>query len=152
MTTKRKSSKKVPTHKHLRKAYSRKAYTRSSGVRVKAARVPSRYITVRGLGRPRVIPRLKKGVLEPYNYHTSSGTGDRHRTLVKAAKDKGYAEIIRHLNAIAILMKNSNPEAADIIRDDMRYLKEHRLEYDKSEKAKRMIARASRKKSRRARR
>lgn len=158
-------TRRVSVHMHVRKSYSRKgytrhAYTRSDGTRVAATHVgPSQVaahrVETRGVGHPKVIlPKPKKAVLEKYGYKMSKPASDRHQAVVKAAKDKGYREIIRHMNEIAVLMKNSNPGGSETLRADMEYLRKHRTEYDKSRQAASMAKRLSRssRKSRRSRR
>jgi hypothetical protein len=106
--------------------------------------VSARRIQTRGLGRPKTLPKPDRGALAPYGYKLSLPASARHQAIVKAAKDKGYAKTIRHLNVIANLMKNSNPGARETLRDDMAYLKRHRVENGLSRKALRVLPRRAR--------
>jgi hypothetical protein len=87
-------------------------------------------------------------MLEKYGYRVFSQASERHHSLLRAVRSKGYRELIRHLSEIATLQKNSNPEASRIIHDDMDYLRNHRAEYDKSRQALMMAKRLSRRHSR----
>lgn len=138
-------TRRVSVHMHVRKSYSRRAYTRSDGTRVSASRVAAHRVETRGVGHPKVLlPKPKTGVLERYGYKMSKPASERHQATVKAAKEKGYREIIRHMNELATLMKNSNPGGSETLRGDMDYLRKHRSEYDKSRQAASMAKRLSR--------
>lgn len=113
----------VPTHRHRRAAYTRKAYTRKDGTRVKRSRVQSHVITTRGKHSKVRIPKPKPGELRQFGYSMKKSATSRHHALERAIRDLSYASVVRHLNEIAILMRNANPGGAETARADMAWLK-----------------------------
>lgn len=109
----------------MRKAYTRKAYTRNNGTTVKKTRVKASCIKDMGKpGKGKKLFTLKKGDLTKYGYHLKSNKETRHKSLNKAKKHISYASLIRKLNALSILHKNTNPVYASKARSDMKYLRE----------------------------
>jgi hypothetical protein len=100
----------------------RKGYTRKSGVRVSAK-------CVKDMGMPgkgKKLFTLKKGDLSKYGYHLKGKTASaRHKALKKASKQFTKNELIRKLNALSILLKNTNRELAFKAYDDMKYVQKH---------------------------
>ena len=94
----------------LRKGYTRKAYTRSNGTRVKATKVGPSCIKDKGMkGKGEKLFTLKKGTLSQHGYTLDKKAADRRKTLDKAVKKEGHLPVIRKLNALSILQKNTNP-------------------------------------------
>ena len=100
----------------------RRAFTRKNGTRVSAT-------CVRDMGKPgkgKKLFTLKKGDLSKYGYPLKANEASRHRTLGKARKHFSYATLIRKLNALAILHRNTHPKYASRARSDMKYLRNTR--------------------------
>lgn len=100
----------------------RSAFTRKNGTRVAAT-------CVRDMGKPgkgKKLFTLKKGDLSKFGYSLKATEASRHRTLGKARKHFSYATLIRKLNALAILHKNTHPRYASRARSDMEYLRSTR--------------------------
>jgi hypothetical protein len=94
----------------LREGYKRKAYTRSDGTRVKATYVPPTCIKDKGKpGKGKKLFTLEKGTLSKFGYSLDKKAEVRRKALDKAVKEIGYLPVIRKLNAVAILQKNTNP-------------------------------------------
>ena len=73
---------------------------------------------------PQLLPRLTPGGLGKYGYAIKGvSQAKRRKALNKGVKAEGYAKIIRRLNVISILNKNTNPSVAKKAREDMAYLK-----------------------------
>ncbi len=110
-----------------RSGYRRKAYTRADGSRVKATNVKPKCIKGRGLHPsrkgPRVIPKLKKGLLEKYGYHGRESVAKRHTALRKAERAYGSTNLIRKLNAIYVLNRNTNPSIAAKFKSDENWVR-----------------------------
>lgn len=97
----------------------RKAYTRKDGVHVKSS-------CIRDRGKPGKGPRLftlKKGGLSKYGYHMKDNAEKRHKALKKALKHNSYASIVRKINALSILMKNTEPYLSKKAKADLKWLK-----------------------------
>jgi len=118
------SRRRCPRGQILRKGYTRKAYTRKDGTRVKAVRVKANCILDKGLpGKgPKVIPKLRKGLLTQYGYHATDTVAKRHLALDKAVKAYGGASVIRKLNAIYVLNRNTNPSMAAKFKVDRNWV------------------------------
>lgn len=100
----------------------RKAYTRKDGVRVKST-------CIKDMGKPgkgKKLFSLKKGDLTKYGYHLKTKASTRHKALGKARKHIPYASLIRKLNALSILQKNTNPLYSSRAKSDMEYLQKTR--------------------------
>jgi hypothetical protein len=80
---------------------------------VKAVRVKSKCVKDRGeKGKgPKLIPKLKKGLLAKYGYHDVMHMTQKARrtALRKALKAYGRDNLIDKLNAVVVLNKNTNP-------------------------------------------
>ena len=97
----------------------RRAYTRKNGKRVKSA-------CIKDIGKPGKGKRLftlKKGDLTKHGYSIKVGKEKRQRALQKAKKHIKYATLIRKLNALAILFKNTKPLYSKRAKTDMNYLR-----------------------------
>ena len=109
----------------LRKGYNRKGYTRKDGTRVKATYVPESCIVDRGNpGKgPKLIPKLKKGELSEFGYSLSYRlVGERRGPLKKAIKKYGALSIMRKLNAVATLLKNTSPTKSQRAKADSKWI------------------------------
>jgi len=94
----------------LRKGYTRKAYTRADGTRVKATKVKASCIKDKGMkGKGPKLFKLRKGTLSKHGYSLDLKAADRRKALDKAVKAEGHLPVIRKLNALYILQKNTNP-------------------------------------------
>ena len=113
----KKTSKYCPPGKIMRDAYVRK-----DGTRVKAKCVKDRGLPGKG---PRLFT-VKKGGLTKYGYRLDDKDAIRHQALGKARKKIPYATLVRKLNAIRILHKNTNPTYSRKLKKDMDWLKKTR--------------------------
>jgi hypothetical protein len=93
------------------------AYTTKNNVYV-----PSKCIKDRGLpGKgPKILPKLKQGTLEGYS--TKKSDLSRHRALLKHSREKSKSTVIKKLNAVKILTKNTSPKTSKKIQKDIKYL------------------------------
>lgn len=108
----------------------RRAYTRKDGARVKSA-------CIKDMGKPgkgKQLFTLKKGDLTKHGYSIKVGKERRQRALRKAKKHIPHATLIRKLNALAILFKNTKPHYAKRARADMEYLRNVRSHTQKRNK------------------
>ena len=69
-----------------------------------------------------VIPKLRKGTLTKYGYTIKKKAGERHNALDKAIKAYGYSTVIKKLNAVRTLTKNTFQKNAEVYSKDMKYL------------------------------
>lgn len=108
----------------IRKAYTRKAYTRKDGTYVKETKVKKLCIKDQGKkGKgPEIIPKLEKGDLKSFGYSSKNNDKSRHIAINKAVKKYGKDSVIRKLNAVGILTKNTNPKVSLIFHKDMIYV------------------------------
>ncbi len=98
----------------------RKAYTTKNKVHVKATCIIDRGNPGKG---PKILPELKKGTLEGYHYNNTELS--RHRTLLKETRELGKSTVIKKLNAVAILTKNTNKKASNTFKKDLKYIQMH---------------------------
>ena len=113
-----------PKGKILRKAYTRKAYTKKDGTRVAKSKVPASCVKdtgKKGKG-PELIGKLKQGDLTKHGYKLDKTELARHRAIHKAVKEYGKNSVIRKLNALSILMRNTQPNNSKKLRKDMEYV------------------------------
>ena len=103
----------------------RKSYTymRKAGfTRVKP--VPTYDVGAIGKG-PKLIGRLKKGMLTSYGYHPVEAMTNRHKSLSKAisrGKEAPLA-VFRRLQAIGTLTKRTLPRASRIYKADAKWIR-----------------------------
>lgn len=97
----------------------RKAYTRKSGTRVKSSCIKDRGNKGKG---PKLFT-LKKGGLSKYGYHLSDTRPSRQKGLKKAVKHVNRNTIIRKLNVLSILFKNTNPLYSRRAIEDMNHVR-----------------------------
>ena len=98
----------------------RRSYVKKSGIKVQAA-------CIKDLGRKgkgKKLFTLRKGVLSPYGYSVKKNAISRHRALSMAMKKKPmtYSEVVKRLNALYVLNKNTNPQYAARYRSDMKWI------------------------------
>jgi len=97
----------------------RKSYTTRRGTRVKTACIKDLGKTGRG---PKVIPPLKQGKLRAYGYSTSIGPTQRRAALMRASRAYGKLSVLRKLNAVKVLTRNSNPKASAVFAKDLAWI------------------------------
>jgi hypothetical protein len=68
---------------------------------------------------------LRRGTLGRYGYKTKFNQVVRRAALRKAVVAESYATVVRKLNAVAILQKNTNPRVHKILRDDMAWVQKN---------------------------
>ena len=108
-----------PTSK--RSGYTYKVKTRT--YRVRATPVPD--VGAAGKG-PKLIGKLKGGMLTKYGYHPVESRTARERALMRAVKNghENPLTIFRRLSAIGTLTKRTLPTASRIYKRDMRWIRE----------------------------
>lgn len=120
--------KSCPSGQILRKGYY--ARRKSSGKRY---RVSPKCIKDRGLsGKGKRLFTLTPGALGKFGYSLKTSPSSRHKALQAAVKNKGYAEIMRRVNALSILMKNTEPDYYNKLISDKDYLQEYLGQYSKT--------------------
>jgi hypothetical protein len=97
----------------------RRAYTRKNGVRVKSA-------CIKDLGKPGkgsvLIGPLKSGELKKYGYSLKLAASRRHSALKKSVKAYGRGTLIKKLNALRVLHKNTHPVYSHNALNDLKYV------------------------------
>lgn len=78
------------------------------------------------------VPKPKKGQLPSYRLRDLAH--DRRKALEKVMRRDGYSTVIKELNVLAILNKNTQPINHKKVRNDMAYLKTHRAAIESSKK------------------
>jgi uncharacterized protein DUF5771 len=115
-------------HEILRDGYRRKSYVKSDGTRVKSTYVKP--VCIKDLGKPgkgpKVIGKLTRGGLRKFGYDTHSKSSERHIALLKAINKDGYATIVRRVNAIHVLTKNTNPKLSKKLESDLKFVEKLR--------------------------
>jgi len=111
-------SKRITVHKKG-KTFS---YVRKAGVsRVRPVPIPD--VGAAGKG-PKVIGKLKNGMLTRYGYHPVEAMTNRHKSLVRAVtkgKEDPHA-VIKRLVAISTLTKRTAPRASRIYKADAKWI------------------------------
>ena len=98
------------------------SYVRKAA-RVHVSPVPIKDVGAAGKG-PKLIGKLKAGMLTRYHYHPVEATTNRHKALVRAVK-KGREDphaIIKRLTAIATYTKRTLPRASRIYKQDAKWV------------------------------
>jgi hypothetical protein len=110
------------TKRHSRKCprgtIRRKAYKTKRGVTVRSSCIKDRGLP----GKGKRLFTLKKGELGKYGYSLKQVREKRHVALEKARKEMPHATLVRKINALAILMKNTHPNYAKRARADVKWL------------------------------
>lgn len=113
---------------YTRKGYTRRAYRRKDGTRVKKStvkktRVPSSCIRDLGnVGKGKKIFTLKKGDLTKFGYSLKNDATTRHNALKRSMSIFSRNTLIKKLNALYVLQKNTNPMYAKKARSDMKWV------------------------------
>jgi len=98
-------------------------YVRKAGTsRVRS--VPTKDVGAIGKG-PKVIGKLKAGMLTRYHYHPVEATTNRHKALTNAVT-KGHEDphaVLRRLIAISTLTKRTLPRASRIYKQDATWVR-----------------------------
>ena len=118
----------------VRATAKRKGYTymaKGGSVHVKA--VPIKDVGAAGKG-PKIIGKLKAGMLTQYHYHPVETRTARHRALIRAVRvgQEDPHQIIKRLIAISTLTKRTLPNASRIYKSDARWVHEKFSKYFKS--------------------
>jgi len=71
----------------------------------------------------RVLPKLKKGSLKKYGYSTAASDKKRHSALKKSLKAYGYSTLIKKLNAVKVLTKNTSPKNSKVYAKDIKWVR-----------------------------
>ena len=132
--------KKCSKGKIIREGYFRSPYTRASGTQVKGVWVkpvcvPS--INADGEGKKKQLFRLEPHVLSKYGYHNLHNLSDRQRhiALGKALKDGiKPLSLLRRVNALSVLHKNTDPELSGILKSDLDYIRSTKIYQNRSSK------------------
>ena len=97
----------------------RKGYTTKRGTRIKSSCI--RDLGKRGKG-PKLIPPLNKGKLRAYGYSTSLGPTARRIALKRAITFYGRNSVLRKLNAVKVLTRNTNPRVSAVFGKDLTWI------------------------------
>jgi hypothetical protein len=96
----------------------RKAYKTKRGVTVRSSCIKDRGLP----GKGKRLFTLKKGELGKYGYSLKQDREKRRVALNKARKELSHATLVRKINALAILMKNTRPDYSRRARADVKWL------------------------------
>jgi hypothetical protein len=98
--------------------------TRSS-YKTKTGKI-TRETCIKDLGNPgkgiKIFPKLKVGTLSSFGYSSKLNEKDRRSSLLQASKKTDLVTLIRKLNAVSILTKNTLPKTSKIFRKDLEFL------------------------------
>ena len=119
---KRYSRKFCPLKSISRRSYSYIRKSTGKRIHVNASCIKSKGLRSRGLRPKRVISGLKKGELTKLGYSIHETEQKRHIALKKALKKFGYSKLIKKLNAIRTLTKNTSPTNSNKYHKDMLYI------------------------------
>ena len=97
----------------------RKYYTTKRGTKVSSRCI--RDLGKRGKG-PKLIPALNKGKLRAYGYSTSVGPTARRTALKRAMSAYGRNSVLRKLNAVKVLTRNTNPRSSAVFGRDLAWI------------------------------
>lgn len=115
-----------PKGKILRSAYTRKQYTRKDGTNVRSSKVSAKCIKDLGnVGKGKKLFTLKKGGLTKFNYSLKSNDKNRISSLKKASKTYDKGTLVKKLNALYILHKNTHPSYSKKARSDMKWVQKN---------------------------
>jgi len=109
-------TKSCPRGQIFRKAYVKKNGTKVAGKCIKDQGKP---------GKGKRLFTLRKGTLGRYGYKTKISTSARHKALRKAVSGESYATVVRKLNAVSILQRNTNPSVYETLRSDMAWVQKN---------------------------
>jgi hypothetical protein len=103
---------------------SRKTFVRKSGVKVSASCVKSKSLRSKGKKPQVYLPKLKQGALTKHGYSIHESTKMRHSAIKKAMKEFTPGQLVKKLNAVRVLSKNTSPENSAIYAKDIKYIEE----------------------------
>lgn len=72
---------------------------------------------------PSFIPKLRQGTLRRHGYDSKASKAERHAALRRAAEAEGPTVVIRKLNVVATLNKNTNPKLSAHFKADSAWVK-----------------------------
>ena len=101
----------------------RKAYKTKRGVTVRSSCIKDRGLP----GKGKRLFTLKKGELGKYGYSLKQAREKRRVALNKARKELSHATLVRKINALSILMKNTHPDYSRRARADVKWLGKTRV-------------------------
>lgn len=116
------SRKKCPKGSISRKGYTYIKKSTGKKIKIKSSCVKSKGLRSKGIKTSRVLPNLKKGSLTKYGYSISGSETERHIALKKALKAYGYSSVVKKLNAVKLLTKNTNPKNSKIYGKDLKWV------------------------------
>jgi len=114
-----------------RKPYTRKAYTTKSGIRIKPVKVSGSHVKracIKDLGNPgkgKKLFTLGKGDLTSFGYTLKSNAVTRRSALKKSSKKFNKGKLVKKLNALSVLQKNTNPVLSNKARNDMKWVQKN---------------------------
>lgn len=116
-------TRKCPSGKIRRKSYIRKSYKRKDGKIVKGSKVPS--VCIKDMGKPgkgKKLFTLKKGDLVKHGYSLKISVEQRRNALQKSLRNIDNGTLVKKLNALYVLHKNTNLIYAKRARSDMKWI------------------------------
>ena len=99
----------------------RSGYTRKDGTVVRPTCIIDKGNPGKG---PDLIGKMKTGTLTDHGYHSTETVTKRHAALKRAMKQYGPIVVMRKLNAVCILNKNTNPKVSKIFCEDKNWTKQ----------------------------
>lgn len=101
---------------------SRKSFIRKSGSKVHASCIKSKSLRSKGKKAKIYLPKLKSGSLTKYGYSVSEPQKSRKRSLKKAIKKYGKSGVIKKLNAVRLLTRNTSPKNSKKYTQDINFV------------------------------
>lgn len=68
---------------------------------------------------------LKKGGLSQYGYSSFKSSSLRHKALDMGVKKEGVSKIVKRLNALSIVTKNTSPKLHSTYESDIKYIQKN---------------------------
>ncbi len=97
----------------------KKGYITKNGVKVSPTCITDLGKLGKGI---KNIPLLRKGLLTRFGYHGHLDKEKRHKALKKAVKEYSAGNVVKKLNAIYVLNRNTNPSLAKIYNSDKKWV------------------------------
>jgi hypothetical protein len=108
----------------------RKSYSARRKSTKKKYRVKSTCIKDVGLpGRGKKLFDLTPGLMKAYGYTLDVSDTKRHSAIKKAVKKEGYATVVRRINALSVLHRNTNPQYHKLLEKDKKFIKQRLQSY-----------------------
>ena len=117
-----KRSKRYSTKRCSRGFISRRSFKKKSGIKVKAGCVKSKALRSKGKKASVYFPKLKEGTLSRFGYGVHNKMKSRKRSLKKAVKKYSKNVVIKKLNAVRTLSRNTSPKNAKIYTKDIKFV------------------------------